>query len=156
MGSKNDFFEGALLGLVFNNIAIANVGDAAGLRASTTAGSLYISLHTADPLDSGADQTANEVTVGDYNSYVRVAVTRAPGAGGWTLTTGGTNSVANTSDITFPACVTGSATITHFGVGLLSSGTGKLLYSGTCTPNVLVSPGITPRILSGGLVMSEA
>ena len=48
-----------LLNLIFNNTNWANLGDATGVRGSSTAGSLYLSLHTASPAESG-DQTSNE------------------------------------------------------------------------------------------------
>ena len=38
-----------LLELIFQNLDCANIGDATGLRGSITAGSLYVSLHTANP-----------------------------------------------------------------------------------------------------------
>ena len=68
--------ETALLNLVFVNTDWANIGDTAGLQNSTTAGSFYISLHTADPGETGT-QTTSEAT---YTSYARVAVARS-GAG---------------------------------------------------------------------------
>ena len=77
--SKSNTFENDLLKHVFNNDAIALVGDATGLRGSTVAGSLYVSLHTADP-DEGGDQTTSETA---YTTYARVAVART--AGGWTV-----------------------------------------------------------------------
>ena len=70
--SKSNAFETSLLGLLFNNTDIANIGDAAGLQNSAAAGSLYLALHTADPGEAG-DQTTNECT---YGSYARVAVAR--------------------------------------------------------------------------------
>ena len=45
--SAQNFFEGALLKLIFQNVAAPNLGDASGLQPSTTAGNLYASLHTA-------------------------------------------------------------------------------------------------------------
>ncbi len=50
----------AFLTLFFNNTAWANVGDATGLRSSSTAGSLYLSLHTSSPAESGT-QSTNEI-----------------------------------------------------------------------------------------------
>jgi hypothetical protein len=38
-----------LLELIFCNTDAPNIGDATGLRGSSVAGSLYVSLHTADP-----------------------------------------------------------------------------------------------------------
>ena len=78
--SKTNAFENSLLLLIFNNTDIALIGDAAGLQNSATAGSLYFSLHTADPGEAG-DQTTNEIA---YTSYARTAVARS--GAGWTVT----------------------------------------------------------------------
>ena len=63
--SKSNTFENDLLLLVFNNTDITLIGDAAGLQNSAAAGSLYVSLHTADP-DEAGDQTTNETAYTDY------------------------------------------------------------------------------------------
>ena len=44
--------------LFFNNTDWALVGDAAGLQNSATAGSLYLSLHTASPAEAGNQSTS--------------------------------------------------------------------------------------------------
>lgn len=144
--SKANSWENDLMLLLFNNTNSANIGDATGLRGAATAGSLYISLHTADPGEAG-DQTTSEAT---YTSYARVAVARS--SGGWTITA---NQAVNAAAITFPACTGGSNTITHFGIGTSSSGAGKLLYSGALTASLAVSTGITPEFASGQLTVSE-
>lgn len=143
--SKTNVFETDLLNHVFKNLAISLIGDATGLPAAATAGSLYISLHTADPAEAG-DQTTSETT---YTSYARVAVTRGAG-----FTVSG-NSVTNAAAITFPPGTGGSGTITHFGVGASSSGAGKLLYKGTVTPNIPVGNGITPEFAASALAITE-
>jgi hypothetical protein len=131
--------------LIFNNSAIANIGDAGGLQPSASAGNLYCSLHTSDP-GPGGDQTTNEAS---YTGHNRVAVARA--AGGWTVAA---NQVSNTALVTFAQCTGGSNTITHFGVGTASSGAGILLYSGplittyfdfvgVSATNVITAPGHT-------------
>ena len=79
--SMTNAAEANLLNLLFLNIDWANIGDAAGLQNSATAGSFYISLHSADPGEAG-NQSTNEIS---YTGYARVAVNRT--AGGWTLTT---------------------------------------------------------------------
>src|SRR5574342_681075 len=132
--AKSNTFENDLLLLIFNNADIALIGDAAGIQNSATAGSLYVSLHTADPGEAGAQNT-NETT---YTGYARVAVARS--GAGWTVSA---NAVANAAAITFGQCTSGTPTITHFGVGTDSSGAGKLLYSGALTASLAVSPGIT-------------
>jgi hypothetical protein len=144
--SKSNSLENDLLLHIFQNATIALVGDATGLRGSTTAGSLYVSLHTADPGEAG-DQTTNETS---YTSYARVAVAR--NSGGWTVSG---NGVENTAAVTFPKCTGGSATLTHFGVGTDSSGAGKLLYSGALNSNLAVSNNITPQINAGDLDITE-
>ncbi|HYT46730.1 MAG TPA: hypothetical protein VEP90_30670, partial [Methylomirabilota bacterium] len=65
--SKSNTWESDLLLLVFNNTNAGSIGDATGLRGSSTAGSLYVSLHTADPGETD-DQTSSEAT---YTSYAR-------------------------------------------------------------------------------------
>lgn len=148
--SKSNTFENQFLALIFQNANISLIGDATGVRGSTTAGSLYIGLHTSDPGEAG-DQTTNEVGTGAYASYARVAVVRS--AGGWTVTG---NGVDNAALITFPQCSGGSgATITHFSVGTDSSGAGKLLFKGALTASLAVSNGITPQFAIGALDVTE-
>lgn len=138
--SKSDTFENDLLLLLFNNTAIANIGDAGGLRATATAGSLWWSLHTADPGEAGTAVT-NEAA---YTGYARVAAARASGAGGFTVTG---NSVSPPANIDFGECTAvPGGPITHFGIVSTSSGAGKLLYSGTMTPNIAMAVGVIPRI----------
>lgn len=144
--SKSNTMENSMLLLFFNNTAFANVGDAGGLGASSTAGSLYVSLHTSDPGEAG-DQTTNEAT---YTSYARVAVARS--SAGWTVSG---NAVSNTAAIDFPAATGGSNTVTHFGVGTAASGSGILLYSGALTASLAVSSGITPSFAIGDLDITE-
>jgi hypothetical protein len=143
--SKTNTFENDLLLLIFNNTDIALIGDAAGLQNSVAAGSLYISLHTADPGEAG-DQTTNEIA---YTSYARVAVARS--GAGFTVST---NTVAFAAAVTFPAGTGGSGTATHFGIGASSSGAGKLLYKGALSPSVVCGSGVTPQI-NAGVVVTE-
>lgn len=143
--SKTNTWENDLLKLVFQNTSASLIGDATGLVGSGTAGSLYVSLHTADPGEAG-DQTTSETS---YTSYARVAVARG---GAWTIAS---NSVSPTANIDFPACTGGSATITHFGVGTSSSGAGKLLYKGTVTPNIAVATGVTPRLTTATAITED-
>lgn len=143
--SLSNTFETALLNHIFNNAAIANVGDASGLPASATAGNLYVSLHTADPGEAGS-QSTSEAT---YTGYARVAVARS--AGGWTVS--GANAV-NAAAINFPAATAGGDTLTHFGIGTSASGAGTLLLSGSLTASLSVSAGITPSFAAGQLTVT--
>lgn len=138
---KSDSWENALLLLLFNNTNAANVGDATGLRGSTTAGSLYLSLHTADPTEAG-DQTTNEIA---YTGYARVAVARS--GAGFTVTT---NSVVLAAAATFGQMTAGAGgTVTFFGLGTASSGAGVLLYGGAVSPTIAVTNGVSPQLTTG-------
>lgn len=142
--SATNAAETAVLSLIFLNNNWANIGDGTGLRGSSSAGSLYISLHTADPGEApAAGQSQSEVS---YTSYARVAVARS--GSGWSVSG---NSATNVSSIVFPACTGGSSTATHFGIGTDSSGNGNLLFSGQLTAQLAISNGITPSFNASGL-----
>jgi hypothetical protein len=143
--SKTNTWENDLLLLVFNNTNASLIGDATGLRGSTTAGSLYVSLHTADPGEAGS-QTTSEAT---FTGYARVAVARGAA---WTVAA---NAVVPTANIDFPSCTAGTNTITHFGVGTDSTGAGKLLYKGTVTPNIAVASGVTARLTTASTITED-
>jgi len=144
--SKSNSLENDFLLLLFNNTNAALVGDATGLRGSVAAGSLFISLHTADPGEAGT-QATGEAT---YGSYARQAIARS--VAGFTVVA---NAVSNAAAITFPAASSGSQTITHFGVGTDASGAGKLLYKGALTPSIAVSTGVSVNIPVGDLDITE-
>lgn len=145
--SKTNAWENALLLLVFNNVDAANIGDAGGLQNSAAAGSLYLSLHTADPGEGGS-QTTSEAA---YTGYARVAVSRN-GSAGFTVTG---NSVSPTADVLFPVGSAGGGTATHVGIGTASSGTGFLMYKGTLTPNITMGAGIAPRVTTATALTEE-
>ena len=146
MAGKVDTFENSLLLLLLNNTNIANIGDATGVRGSTVAGSLYMSLHTADPGEAGS-QVTSEIT---YTSYARVAVARS--GAGFTIAT---NTAALAAQANFPAGTGGSGTATHWGLGVNASGAGALLYAGTITPNIVCGNGITPQLAAGVIITED-
>jgi len=141
--SKSNAFENSLLKLIFNATAIANLADNASASPLTN---LYVSLHTADPGEAG-NQSTSEAT---YTSYARVAVART--TGGWTVTN---NSVSPVANIDFAACTGGTETLTYFGVGSASTGSGVLYYSGTITPNIAVTSGVIPRLTTASTITEE-
>jgi len=141
--SKSNAWENAILELLFKATAVANVADNAGTSPLTN---LYVSLHTGDPGEAG-DQTTNECA---YTSYARVAVARS--GSGWIVTG---NSVSPAANITFPEATGGTETVTHFGVGSLSSGAGVLYYSGTVTPNIAVASGVTPQLTTDSTITED-
>jgi hypothetical protein len=141
--SASNSFETAILQLVFDNTNYANVGDATGLRGSTTAGNLYVSLHTADPGEAGTATTSETA----YTNYARVAVARS--SAGWTISG---NAVSNAALISFPSCGATGATITHFGIVSTASGAGELYFSGTAP--LVVSTGVAPQFAIGALTVT--
>jgi hypothetical protein len=140
--SMSNAFETEILDLIFNNAAIANIGDAGGLQPSATAGSLYVSLHTANPDETG-DQTTSETA---YTNYARVAVARS--GAGWTVAG---NTATNAALIQFPQCGASGATITHVGIGTSSAGAGLLLFSGALSSSLTVANLIQPQFAAGDL-----
>lgn len=135
-------FGTALGVLLYNNTALANVGDASGLQPSATAGSYYISLHTSSPGVSG-NQTTNESA---YTNYVRVAVARS--GAGWT---GAGLNVSNAAAIAFATCGVTGSTVTHFGIGSASSGNGNLFMFGALSASKAIANGDTPSFAIGEL-----
>jgi hypothetical protein len=144
--SKSNAFETAYLQLVFQNTNIANIGDATGLRGSVTAGQLFFSLHTADPGEVGT-QATSEVS---YTGYARVGVARS--SAGFTVTD---NSVSPAANIDFPACTAGTATATHFSVGVASSGAALVLYKGAISPTIAIAEGVTPRLTTATAITED-
>lgn len=142
--SKSDAFENDILKLVFQGVGIAGIADNAATSPLTN---LYVSLHTADP-GEGGNQTTNETT---YTGYARVAVPRS--ASGWTVTG---NTVSPVNNIEFGEC-TGSpgGAITHFAIGTAATGTGKILYKGTVTPNISMAVGVIPRLKNTSTITED-
>jgi hypothetical protein len=116
---KANSWEVDLLKHYFQNADVANVGDATGIRGSTTAGSLYLSLHTAYPGEAGS-QTTSEAA---YTSYARKAVAR--NGTEWTQST---NQITNANAQSFVAATGGNETEYFLGIGRSSSGAGTLDY----------------------------
>jgi len=147
--AKADTFENDLLKHIFQNATIPLIGDATGLPAAATVGSLFVALHTADPGEAG-NQATSEVA---YTGYARVAVART--IGGWTVTA---NSVVNAAAITFGArSDVGTSVATYFSVGTSTSGAGKILYSGALTSpaSLSITQGIIPEFAAGALTVTE-
>jgi len=140
--SRTNAAETDYLLLMFNNVDWEFVGDTAGLQASAGAGDLFISLHTADPGETG-DQETNEATFG---SYGRVSVARTGSE--WVVSG---NNASNVNAIPFTEASSGSETITHVGIGTDSSGAGNLIWFGILDTARLVNTGITIQFAANEL-----
>lgn len=130
--SKGDTFENDWLKYTFNNVPITSL--------ATSVTTLWVSAHTADPGEAGV-QTTSET---GYTGYLRQGVARA--TSGWVVTG---SSVSPAANIDFPSCTAtagGLGTLTYVSAGTASAGAGKILYSGTLTPNVTLAVGVIPRV----------
>lgn len=141
--AKGNTWAADILGLLFNATAVANIAINA---TSSPLTNLYVSLHTANP-GAGGSQTTSEAA---YTGYARVAVART--GSGWVLTG---ESISPAANVVFPAATGGTETETYFGIGTASSGAGVLLYSGTITPNIAVSNGVTPELLAATTIVES-
>lgn len=141
--SASNVAENGLLSLIFENANYANVGDATGLRGSSTAGVFYIGLHTASPGEAGTQSTSET----SYTNYLRSGGSVARSTAGWTVASGVAD---NDSAITYAQCGASGATITDFSIGSDSTGTGNLFFYGTAG-SLAVSSGVTPSFAAGAL-----
>ncbi len=131
---KTNAHEDALLNAVFLKTYPTMFG---GTYTADTAGSLYLSLHTADP-GVGGTQLTSEV---GYTSYTRVGV--PPTGTNFALTSG---VMENLNSTAFPSCTGGTATATHLAIGSASSGAGLLYYRTELQTALSIASSVTPTI----------
>lgn len=143
--SATNAFETALLQHILQNANIANVGDVTGLRGSSTAGVLYVSLHTADPGEGGSQNTSECA----YANYARQSVVRS--ASGWNVSG---NTGSNAAAVSFPQSSNGPEVATHFGIGTASSGAGNLLLSGALSASLTINNLISPNFAIDALTVT--
>lgn len=127
--------ETSMWDLVFQNTTFA---QAPLIQASSSAGSFFISLHTASPGATGTQSTSEAA----YTSYAREAVARS--SGGWTITGNAPIIAENAAAVTFPTAAGGSETEADFAFGQETSGAGVVYGYGTLNSTLAVSNGITP------------
>ena len=139
--SKSNAFENSVLLLLFNATAVADLAENDTTSPATT---ITVALHTADPGEAGI-MTTSEAT---YTSYTRITVART--SGGWVVTG---NSVSPVAAILFPQATGGSETITNFSIGTGVSN--NVMYSGTVTPNIVVSSGVRPEIGTASTIVED-
>lgn len=141
-------YENAVLAHLFTNNDIVNIGDSSGLVGSASAGRLYVALHTASPGEAGTQQT-NEVA---YTGYARVSMNRD--TANWTVTG---NQVSNADLVLFPTSSGGTATATHFSVGVddgIGLGVHTMICYGALASPLTITSGITPQFAVGALVVT--
>jgi len=141
--SAHNTLETQLLGLLITNADAANIGDATGLRGSSTAGVFWISLTVSPGHTESGDQTTNETA---YTNYARQDEARNTTQ--WTVTN---DTADNDNAIGFPTCGASGATLFGFGLGSDTSGAGNLKLIGDLTSTLAVSNGVTPSFAAGAL-----
>jgi hypothetical protein len=133
----------AIMQHLYQNANMAGVGDATGLRGSSTAGNLIVHLHTADP---GAN-AANKVV---YAEYSGVSIPRS--AAGFDVALVGDKAVvSNAAVLTFPKRETDGAVqrASHFSFCLDDS---TVLASAPLTSQIDIGLNNTPTCNIGQLV----
>lgn len=138
MSGTNSTFANDLLALIFNATTIANIAQ----NAASPITNVYVSLHTGDP--ANGTQASSEAA---YTSYARVGVART--TAGWTCST---NTVVPVATISFPAATGGSETETFAGLGAAASGATLLFFSGSISPSIAVSNGVTPQLTTASVL----
>ena len=141
--SKANQYETDILDLLFTTTAIADVAEN---DSSSPLTNLYVSLHTGDVGEAG-NQGTNECA---YSNYARVEVVRT--GSGWTVAAG---ACENAAIISFPTSGNGPESATHFAVGSLTSGTGKVFYKGALDATLVINNGVTPKFAAGDLDVTE-
>lgn len=106
----SDYFEDAVLGHLFGNVAL------------TVPGTYYIGLWTATLSDTSTGSTAGEPSGG---SYARVAVTN--NGSNWDAVSGG--ATANTNLIAFPMATASWGTVTYVGICDASTAGNMIAYA---------------------------
>lgn len=103
---------------------------------------MYISLHTADPGETGA----SEVTAGDY-----ARITVASTVGNWSDPSAGTQGETdNLNDILFAVATSNWGTITHMGIWDAISA-GNIWFKGALTASKVVNNGDQFKFSAGDL-----
>jgi hypothetical protein len=122
----------------------------------TAPASLHVSLHTADPGETGANEVASS------GGYTRAAVTSSLAnwagtqAAGSTVASSGTGGqTSNNNAVTFATPTAGWGTVTHFAIWDAASGGNPLLY-GALTVSKTINQGDSVSFASGALTVTFA
>ena len=133
MAEMSDYLEEQTLDYVLRGTAFTSVPD----------GSVYISLHTADPVDAG---TGTEVVQGSYTYARQLCAFNAAG----TNAAGVTENTAVETWTNLPA-----ATVTHIGIWDAAT-SGNLLFHTAVDASKTVANGDTISIAIGAITVTLA
>ena len=135
MSAFSNYLEDELLDHVLNNASF------------TKPATLYLSLHTGDPGESGV---GSEVSGG---SYARVAITNN-NTNFPVCPSTGTPTKSNGQPFTFPTSTASWGTVTHWALYDASSGGTNMIAHGAFSTPRLVAIGKTMRVPTGGLTIT--
>lgn len=142
-------FESEFLKLLFQNIGIANIGDATGIRPSTVARNVFLRLCT--------DATVvDDTTIGTecaYTGYQAGGVPVPRSASDWEVDSG---EVWNVNEILFGACTAGTENIRYVEVWRNETGNTEADRVAwlQLDADLEVSVGITPKFPAESLIFS--
>lgn len=129
------------MGAASNYLELKLLDHSLGTASFTKPTTVYVSLHTSDPGETGS--TSGEVSTSG-TAYVRQSVTFAAASSG---------SAASNATVTFPAATSSWGTIGYIGIFDASSA-GNCLYYGAVTTSKTIDTGDTFQITSGNLTVS--
>jgi len=137
MAGKSDYLE---------NAALDHILTASGYTSPNA--TLYLSMHTGDPLDDDSGATEVDAVVDD-TSYARQSITFAAASGG-------VSASSNAQAFTAVVYGTGAApyVVTHIGIYDAST-VGNLLYSEALAPARTLSVGEIASFESGATTVTE-
>jgi hypothetical protein len=142
MSQMTDYLENKLVDHIFRG------------QQFSTPSTLYVSLHTANPGETGADELT---TAG---AYARASISST--LANWAATQGGTDASSgssgqteNLATISFPTPTANWGTVTHFAVWDAASGGNPLLY-GQLTITKAINEADTVSFAAGALTATFA
>jgi hypothetical protein len=143
MAGFTNLAETDWLDLFLTNVDFPNVGDAAGLQNSATAGVFTLAAHVLDAItDASTVLTDNEVA---YTGYSRPTVARD--VSNWTVTgdTGSNDNLIQFGEMT----AGGPDTITDVSIGFATGAVMQIW--GQVTADLVVNNGVNPQLAAGAL-----
>lgn len=129
------------MGAATNYLELKLLDHSLGTATYTKPTTVYLSLHTSDPGETGS--TSAEISTSS-TAYARQSITFAAAASG---------SAASNATVTFSAATASWGTITHIGINDASTG-GNMLYYGAVTTSKAIDTGDTFQVTSGNLTIA--
>ena len=130
MAGLSDFAEVKLLNCLFNQ------------TNWTAPSAIFLSLHTADPGDTGASELPST------GAYARVDVSAS-----FPTASGSSGVLSNDAQINFPTATADWTTVTHWGLYDASSA-GNFLCGGALTASRTITNGTQAQVAVGDLVVT--